>query len=142
MSGVAVSDFDPFRETTRSAISATAARIVTTEREDDFFLTGALLIGAMPVGVTEVGAVEILLVDAERVGTAGTLKEAAALLVVRFAAFLAVDFFADFLTAFLTDFFAVAFLATFFTGFFFAAFFAATNNSLIFKLVAESYPRD
>jgi hypothetical protein len=130
--------FDPFLETTNKASRTIAARIVIKVREDDFLLAAAFFAGAATADLTGVGSVEILLVAELRVGTAGTLYEAATLFTelftLRFADdFLVADFLAeDFFTAFLTVRFEVAFFATFLTGRFadfFAAFFAATNNS-------------
>jgi hypothetical protein len=104
---------------------------------DELFFLGALFAAA--IGADLEGAEEIVVVEEERVGTAGTLYDAAADLTERFAdfltAFLTAFLAGDFFTAFLTVFFAADFLATdFFAVFltaFFAAFLAATNNSLL-----------
>ena len=81
---------------------------------------GALLIEVMPADLLATGSEEILLVEEDRVGTAGTLKDEAeleaTLLTAFFEDFLTARFVEDFLTDFLTD-----FLADFFTAFFFAA---------------------
>ena len=111
---------EPFLETTRSAIKTTPAKIVINVLEAVLSFAGALLIEVMPADLLETGSEEILLVEEDRVGTAGTLKEEAELEATRLTAFfedfLTARFVEDFLTDFLTD-----FLADFFTAFFFAA---------------------
>jgi hypothetical protein len=120
------------RDTTRSAINTTAAKIVTTVRDEDFGLLGCdFAAGAGVETFASAGSEEMRFVvrDTERVGTGGTLYDAEAFLVVRFAVFLTAAFFTAFLAV---AFFAVDFFTTFLAGFFaafFTAFFAATNFS-------------
>mgnify|MGYP006266480361 CR=1 FL=1 len=117
---VSLFEFEPFLEITSKAINTIPASIVIKVLEAVLSFAGALLIEVMPADLVAIGSEEILRVEEDLVGTAGTLKEEAALEAERFTAFLedfltarfAEEFFADFLTDFFAD---------FFTAFFFAA---------------------